>query len=216
MALAACGQGQLLVYCACSAPEFTRRAVAGRCGVLDETRRRRTIERGFRTRNLERAGGRRPSVCVCVPVRRQASGVSQSLALPLTALVGSLAPRLPKAGQRHGPGGRRGLVRAGSTVPACWWPACHWPANLSGNAARRRDRRDTLSAATTVKSLDRPHPCQPKIFEMAGRSRSGCGWVIKGSRGGVVDEEEGQPLAGLRRRKGGRVSGRESPRAARR
>jgi hypothetical protein len=164
-----------------------------------------------------RAGGRRPSVCVCVPVRRQASGVSQSLALPLTALVGSLAPRLPKAGQRHGPGGRRGLVRAGSTVPACWWPACHWPANLSGNAARRRDRRDTLSAATTVKSLDRPHPCQPKIFEMAGRSRSGCGWVIKGSRGGgVVDEEEGQPLAGLRRRKGGRVSGRESPRAARR
>jgi hypothetical protein len=131
-----------------------------------------------------RAGGRRPSVCVCVPVRRQASGVSQSLALPLTALVGSLAPRLPKAGQRHGPGGRRGLVRAGSTVPACWWPACHWPANLSGNAARRRDRRDTLSAATTVKSLDRPHPCQPKIFEMAGRSRSGCGWVIKGSRGG--------------------------------
>jgi hypothetical protein len=37
---------------------------------------------------------------------------------------------------------------------------------------------------------------------------------VKG--GGVVDEEEGQPLAGLRRRKGGRVSGRESPRAARR
>lgn len=125
-----------------------------------------------------RAGGVRPSACACP------SGVSQSLALPLTALVGSLAPRLPKAGQRHGPGGRRGLVRAGSTVPACWWPACHWPANLSGNAARRRDRRDTLSAATTVKSLDRPHPCQPKIFEMAGRSRSGCGWVIKGSRGG--------------------------------
>jgi hypothetical protein len=55
----------------------------------------------------------------------------------------------PKGRTKTWPRGK-GLVRAA---------ACHWPANLSGNAARRRDRRDTLRA-TTLESI--------AYFEMAG------------------------------------------------
>jgi hypothetical protein len=110
VALAACGQGQLLVYCACSAPEFTRRAVAGRCGVLDETRRRRTIEQGFRTRNLERARGRAASVRLRVRAR-QASGVRrQSVTCVATDCI-SWQPGAasPKGRTKTWPRGKKGF-----------------------------------------------------------------------------------------------------------
>lgn len=80
------------------------------CGVLDETRRRRTIERGFRTRNLERARGRAASVRLRVRAR-QASGVRrQSVTCVATDCI-SWQPGAasPKGRTKTWPRGKKGF-----------------------------------------------------------------------------------------------------------